>query len=254
MLYKCRGTDDGTFSRDGPSSGNDRPRFTKIIFFDFQRVTSISGNEGVASVVRVSMRTKADSTMRPHTRTQCTDGKDCSACNPGLAAAGPPFDGEAAAGTAKSAPPHPGSSASHYPSAPPAAAGCSGGSPFVAPTSGPLRRSLTHAAKSQGHVKSGGDRSIPVVELPAEILVKILTYLSFKEISQVRLVSSTCSPLSGRPQDHVNSFFPPFQVSRRFNEICASMLNSTFQRLQSHMLSRFQSIKGQMPRRESARR
>ena len=32
------------------------------------------------------------------------------------------------------------------------------------------------------------------------------------------------------------------------------MLNSTFQRLQSHMLSRFQSIKGQMPRRESARR
>ena len=45
-----------------------------------------------------------------------------------------------------------------------------------------------------------------------------------------------------------------FQVSRRFNEICASMLNSTFQRLQSQMLSRFQEIKTQMPRRESARR
>ena len=49
-------------------------------------------------------------------------------------------------------------------------------------------------------------------------------------------------------------FFLIFQVSRRFNEICASMLNSTFQRLQSQMLSRFQEIKTQMPRRESARR
>jgi F-box protein 28 len=69
-----------------------------------------------------------------------------------------------------------------------------------------------------------------IVELPAEILVKIMNYMSFNQISLVRL------------------------VSRRFNEICASMLNSTFQRLQSHMLSRFQAIKAQMPRRESARR
>jgi len=74
------------------------------------------------------------------------------------------------------------------------------------------------------------NRSILIVELPAEILVKIMNYMSFNEISQVRL------------------------VSRRLNEICASMLNSTFQRLQSHMLSRFQAIKAQMPRRESARR
>ena len=44
------------------------------------------------------------------------------------------------------------------------------------------------------------------------------------------------------------------QVSRRFNEICASSLNSTFKRLQSEMLKRFQSIKAKMPRRESARR
>ena len=49
-------------------------------------------------------------------------------------------------------------------------------------------------------------------------------------------------------------FYFRYQVSRRFNEICASMLNSTFQRLQSQMLSRFQEIKTQMPRRESARR
>lgn len=32
------------------------------------------------------------------------------------------------------------------------------------------------------------------------------------------------------------------------------MLNSTFQKLQAQMLSRFQAIKAQMPRRESARR
>jgi len=68
------------------------------------------------------------------------------------------------------------------------------------------------------------------IELPVEILMKILNYMSFKEISHLRM------------------------VSRRFNEICASMLNSTFQRLQSQMLSRFQEIKTQMPRRESARR
>ena len=33
------------------------------------------------------------------------------------------------------------------------------------------------------------NRSILIVELPAEILVKIMNYMSFNEISQVRLVS-----------------------------------------------------------------
>jgi F-box protein 28 len=36
--------------------------------------------------------------------------------------------------------------------------------------------------------------------------------------------------------------------------ICCTILNTTFQRLQVQMLQRFQSIKAQMPRRESARR
>jgi F-box protein 28 len=36
--------------------------------------------------------------------------------------------------------------------------------------------------------------------------------------------------------------------------ICCAILNSTFQRLQTQMLQRFQSIKAKMPRRESARR
>ena len=43
-------------------------------------------------------------------------------------------------------------------------------------------------------------------------------------------------------------------MSRRFNELCASMLNSTFQKMQTDMLERFQTVKNQMPRRESARR
>merc|ERR1712013_949785 len=55
-------------------------------------------------------------------------------------------------------------------------------------------------------------------------------YMNFKENSTVRL------------------------VCRRLNELCAARLNSTFQRLQNNMLVRFQSIKSQMPRRESARR
>ena len=73
-------------------------------------------------------------------------------------------------------------------------------------------------------------RSILLVEMPAELLVKILSNLSFSEICHNRL------------------------VSRRFNEICASMLNGAFLKLQSHMLQRFHEIKGKMPRRESARR
>ena len=57
------------------------------------------------------------------------------------------------------------------------------------------------------------------MELPAELLVKILEYMNFKENSTVRL------------------------VCRRLNELCAARLNSTFQRLQNNMLVRFQSIK-----------
>ena len=73
-------------------------------------------------------------------------------------------------------------------------------------------------------------RSVILVELPAELLVKILSNLPFSEICRDRL------------------------VSRRFNEICASMVNGAFLKLQSHMLQRFHEIKGKMPRRESARR
>lgn len=75
-----------------------------------------------------------------------------------------------------------------------------------------------------------GHRQLALVELPAELLIKILEYMTFKENSTVRL------------------------VCRRLNELCAARLNSSFNRLQNNMLVRFQSIKSQMPRRESARR
>lgn len=76
----------------------------------------------------------------------------------------------------------------------------------------------------------GANRHVSLVELPAEIIVKILEYMTFRETAAVRL------------------------VCRRLNELCAGRLNSTFQQLQNRMLVRFQAIKGQMPRRESARR
>lgn len=90
----------------------------------------------------------------------------------------------------------------------------------------------TRCVARRGDVSGGGGggRQIALVELPAEILIKILQYMSYKEISAVR------------------------RISRRLNELCAARLNTTFQRLQSQMLVRFQTIKSQMPRRESARR
>ncbi|XP_063708129.1 F-box only protein 28 [Culicoides brevitarsis] len=67
-------------------------------------------------------------------------------------------------------------------------------------------------------------------DLPPEILEKILSYTSYKRVGQLRLVSA------------------------RMNAVCSSILNSTFNRLQTQMLKRFQEVKAKMPRRESARR
>jgi len=212
--------------------------------------------------------------MRPHTRTQCQDGNQCPECKD------PPqnssnhnstlqnnFSTISGTNNAESAG---GSSLASYVSGASSsvqsarfdASGASSTSvgasnlddPFVAPKGTVSRRSATsgsgifsmsgssmfaftsHQSKSsqsQGSslsLANGDARAMLIVELPAEILFKILNYMSFKEISYLRM------------------------VSRRFNEICASMLNSTFQRFQSQMLSRFQEIKTQMPRRESARR
>jgi hypothetical protein len=49
---------------------------------------------------------------------------------------------------------------------------------------------VTPAGGSPGPGPGSNGRPILVVELPAELIVKIISYLSFKEISQLRLVSS----------------------------------------------------------------
>ncbi|XP_066904760.1 F-box only protein 28 isoform X1 [Halyomorpha halys] len=68
------------------------------------------------------------------------------------------------------------------------------------------------------------------LDLPPEIFEKIFSYTGYKTVSQMRL------------------------VCRQMDRICGSVLNSTFQKLQTQMLHRFQHIKSKMPRRESARR
>ncbi|XP_076241626.1 F-box protein dampened isoform X2 [Calliopsis andreniformis] len=67
-------------------------------------------------------------------------------------------------------------------------------------------------------------------DLPVEILEKIFSYLDYNTVAHLRL------------------------VCHQMDRVCGSILNSTFQKLQAQMLSRFQAIKAQMPRRESARR
>lgn len=72
--------------------------------------------------------------------------------------------------------------------------------------------------------------SVSLLDLPQELIEKILSYLNFKNICSSRLVCRTIDQIGGQ------------------------ILNITFLRLQSQMLQRFQYIKSKMPRRESARR
>jgi len=208
--------------------------------------------------------------MRPHTRTQCQDGNQCPECKEppqpqnstnlqnnfsisGTNNAGAAGGGSSLAGWVSGSG-LPVQTASRFGFGEGSSGASSSSSvgisnlddPFVAPKGTVSRRSATSGSgifsmsgsstfAYTSHQRSslslnGEARAMLIVELPAEILFKILNYMSFKEISYLRM------------------------VSRRFNEICASMLNSTFQRFQSQMLSRFQEIKTQMPRRESARR
>ncbi|XP_064471666.1 F-box only protein 28-like [Ornithodoros turicata] len=81
-------------------------------------------------------------------------------------------------------------------------------------------------------VSSRGEqnRAINLLDLPSEILENILKYTSFCNMCQLR------------------------RVCRYLNQIAASLLNSEFVKLRMAMQQRFQHIKAQMPRRESARR
>ena len=76
-------------------------------------------------------------------------------------------------------------------------------------------------------LEASSSRRLSVVDLPTEIVCKILSYFSHKEISRMRT------------------------VSRRFNEFCSTFLNNSFQKLQNKALTRLQAIKAQMPRRQS---
>ncbi|XP_015514567.1 F-box only protein 28 isoform X2 [Neodiprion pinetum] len=95
--------------------------------------------------------------------------------------------------------------------------------------------------KNQVQTQPGQSSTAPVVEstpapnthffdLPVEIQEKVLCYLDFNTIAHLR------------------------PVCHQMDRVCGSILSSTFQRLQTQMLCRFQAIKAQMPRRESARR
>lgn len=66
---------------------------------------------------------------------------------------------------------------------------------------------------------------ITLLDLPLEILDNIFSYVGFKKVSQTRL------------------------VSRQMNQVCSSILNSRFTRLQTQMMARFQAVKAKMPRR-----
>lgn len=74
------------------------------------------------------------------------------------------------------------------------------------------------------------NRPLKITDLPPELMETIFRYLPFETVAKVRL------------------------VCQHFNTIGSSVLNSEFQHLRVSMQQRFQSIKSQMPRRESARR
>ncbi|XP_065366676.1 uncharacterized protein dmpd [Calliphora vicina] len=71
---------------------------------------------------------------------------------------------------------------------------------------------------------------INLLDLPEELLSNILSYIGYKKIGQLRV------------------------VSHKMNDVCMHILNSTFSKLITKTYNRFQAIKANMPRRESARR
>ncbi|XP_054737083.1 uncharacterized protein LOC129243795 [Anastrepha obliqua] len=71
---------------------------------------------------------------------------------------------------------------------------------------------------------------VQLLDLPNEILAKIFAYVGYRKVGQLRV------------------------VSRKMNDVCMDILNSTFSRLITQTYNRFHAIKANMPRRESARR
>ncbi|XP_066582022.1 F-box only protein 28 isoform X2 [Prorops nasuta] len=98
---------------------------------------------------------------------------------------------------------------------------------------GPSRRQNSVPQGSACEVVTSSEPPVPclnLLDLPVEVLSKIFSYLDYNTVAHLR------------------------PVSHQMDRVCGSILNSTFQKLQAQMFSRFQAIKAQMPRRESARR
>uniref|UniRef100_A0A1B6KHQ1 F-box domain-containing protein n=1 Tax=Graphocephala atropunctata TaxID=36148 RepID=A0A1B6KHQ1_9HEMI len=93
------------------------------------------------------------------------------------------------------------------------------------PYTGSSHYQMTHSLPTLTYIST-----THFLDLPSDCMEKIFSYLGFKNVSHLRL------------------------VSKRLDLVCSAILNSTFQKLQTQMLHRFQSIKSKMPRRESARR
>lgn len=93
-----------------------------------------------------------------------------------------------------------------------------------------LPSSARHAAGPIAAVAAPAPRTpaqqrVFLLDLPVELLDKIFSYVGYKKVAQVRV------------------------VSRQMNQVCSLLLNSTFQRLQNQIMVRFQNVKAKMPRR-----
>lgn len=73
-------------------------------------------------------------------------------------------------------------------------------------------------------------QNILLLDLPIECVEIIFSYVGYKKVGQMRV------------------------ISKLMNQVCGAVLNSAFSKLQTQMFNRFQAVKSKMPRRESARR
>ncbi|XP_052862345.1 uncharacterized protein LOC128269042 [Anopheles cruzii] len=102
----------------------------------------------------------------------------------------------------------------------------------TAPGGGALQSSSSSSNHPVPNQPSAGTelRELNLMDLPTELLDHILSYVGYKQIGHMRV------------------------ISHQMNQVCSSKLNSTFQKLQNQMQTRFHTVKAKMPRRESARR
>ncbi|XP_037947849.1 uncharacterized protein LOC119679736 [Teleopsis dalmanni] len=112
------------------------------------------------------------------------------------------------------------------------------GSPSLRTISHSITRNSTNRRDSDDDDKpscsrpkvSSSNNGKNLLDLPQEVLEHILSYVSYKNVGQLR------------------------SVSHQMNNVCMNILNSTFNKQITLTYNRFQCIKANMPRRESARR